>query len=222
VKKLFKWFSIVMFCLLICLSFLLWFGDFWISSRAKSHIYNNIEDLPNTDVGLILGTSKYTSAGFSNLYFINRIDAAVELIKAGKIKHIIVSGDNRQMDYNEPMDMKKALNARGIPDSVITLDYAGLRTFDSVVRCKKVFGQQRFVVISQKFQDERAVFIARHFDIEAIAFSAGDVPDKYSLKTSVREYFARTRAMLDVYFTNTKPKFLGEPVEINIPHSEEI
>jgi len=177
-------------------------------------VYYSLEEIPNQEVGLILGTSKFNSAGFTNLYFVNRIEAAVSLYRSGKIQHILVSGDNRTIEYNEPLDMKKALNARGIPDSAITLDFAGLRTFDSVVRCKEIFGQQRFTVISQKFQVERAIFIAQYFNIEAIAFAAEDVPEKYSIKTVIREYFARTRAMLDVYFLHAKPKFLGEPVEI--------
>lgn len=198
------------------MAFLLWFSDFWISSRAKPYIYHDMNALPPQDIGLILGTSKFNSAGFTNLYFVNRIEAAVQLYKAGKVKHLIVSGDNRSNDYNEPLDMKKALIARGVPESVITLDYAGLRTFDSVIRCKKVFGQQQFVVISQKFQDERALFIAHHHDIDAIAFTAEDVPQRYSLKTTIREYFARMRAMLDIYFLNAQPKHLGEPVEIKI------
>lgn len=198
------------------MAFLLWFSDFWISSRAKSYIYHDMNALPTQDVGLILGTSKFNSAGFTNLYFVNRIEAAVQLYKAGKVKHLIVSGDNRSNDYNEPLDMKKALIARGVPESAITLDYAGLRTFDSVIRCREVFGQQQFVVISQKFQDERALFIAHHHDIDAIAFTADDVPQRYSLKTTIREYFARMRAMLDIYFLNAQPKHLGDPVEIKI------
>lgn len=183
---------------------------------AKPYLYHDMNALPPHDVGLILGTSKFNSAGFTNLYFVNRIEAAAQLYKAGKVKHLIVSGDNRSVNYNEPLDMKKALMARGVPETAITLDFAGLRTFDSIVRCKKIFGQQQFVIISQKFQDERALFIAHHHDIDAIAYTADDVPQHYSLKTTIREYFARLRAMLDVYFLNAKPKHLGEPVEIKI------
>jgi SanA protein len=204
----------VLFCLFICLAFLLWFSNFWISSSAKAYIYHDINALPESQVGMILGTSKFNSAGFTNLYFVNRIEAAVKIYKAGKVKHFIVSGDNRSVDYNEPLDMKKALVARGVPENVITLDFAGLRTFDSVVRGLKVFGQDKFLIISQKFQDERAIFIANHFDIDAIAFAAENVPEKYSIKTTIREYFARFRAMLDIYFLNAQPKFLGDPIFI--------
>ena len=84
----------------------------------------------------------------------------MELFQAGKISRILVSGDNRRMNYNEPVEMRKALIAHGIPDSVIVMDFAGIRTLDSVIRAKKVFGQDRFTIISQRFHNERALYIA--------------------------------------------------------------
>jgi SanA protein len=112
--------------------------------------------------------------------------------------------------------MRKALLANGIPDSSITLDFAGFRTLDSVVRCKEVFGQDNFIIISQHFHLERALYIAKKFNINAIGFAAQNPPEKYSFKTNVREYFARTKAIIDLYFLNTQPKFLGKKEIINI------
>jgi SanA protein len=105
--------------------------------------------------------------------------------------------------------MKKALIEKGIPDSAITLDYAGFRTLDSVVRCKWVFGQDDVIIVSQEFQNERALFIAEHFGINAVAFNAQDVPSRYSIRTSIREYFARVKAVMDIYVLRTQPKFPG-------------
>lgn len=201
--------------LMIIAGIALFASNYWVSSSTSEKIYADLESVPANDVGLVLGANKRSWGGI-NLYFANRIEAAVSLFKAGKIKHIIVSGDNHRKGYDEPTDMRDALIERGIPDSCITLDYAGFRTLDSMVRCKEVFGQEKVTVISQKFHNERAVFIAERYDIDAIAFNAKDVPSRYSLKTMVREYFARLKAVLDLYVLGTDPKFLGEKVEIKI------
>lgn len=194
------------------------FASNWvIITSAKQSIYNTVSETPNGNkVALMLGTSRYTVRGTTNLYFKYRINAAVELYNSGKIKHIVVSGDNRVENYNEPKQMQKALMSRGIPESAITLDYAGFRTLDSVVRCKKVFGQTKFVIISQRFHVERALFIAKKYDIEAIGFAAQDPPQKYSTKTKIREIFAKTKAVIDLYLTNKNPKFLGKKEVIKI------
>lgn len=134
----------------------------------------------------------------------------MQLFKAGKIQHILVSGDNGHKSYNEPEEMRKELIKHGIPDHKITLDYAGFRTFDSMIRCKEVFCQTDIILITQRFHLHRAIFLANRFDIDVIGFEAKDVPENYALKTRVREYFARVKALLDIYILNTSPKFLGQ------------
>ena len=190
--------------------------NYWIIAQTRNQIYSDLNTVPENKVGLVLGTSKKFMNGTGNLFFKYRIDAAVMLFRANKIKHIIVSGDNHKLEYNEASDMKKALLENGIPDSCITLDYAGFRTLDSVVRCKKVFGQNKFTIISQEFHNQRALFISNHYDIEAIAFNAQAVPEELSLTTIVREYFAKFKAVLDIYFLHEEPKFLGNPIKINV------
>jgi len=201
---------------LLLMAFIL-ISNWVIITSAKKSIYNNISETPNGNkVAIMLGTSRYTVRGTTNLYFKYRVNAAVDLYRSGKIKHIIVSGDNRVENYNEPKQMQSALMSRGIPESAITLDYAGFRTLDSVVRCKKVFGQNKFIIISQKFHVERALFIANKYDIDAIGFAAQDPPGKYSTKTKIREIFAKTKAVIDLYIINKKPKFLGKKEIIKI------
>lgn len=187
----------------------------WIASSADGRLYDSTAEIPFNDVGLVLGANKNARGG-PNLYFENRIDAAAALFKAGKIRHLLVSGDNHISEYDEATDMKNALVARGVPDTCITLDYAGFRTLDSVVRCKKVFGQKKVTIISQEFHNQRAVFIAGFYDMEAIGFNAKDVPASYSLKTNFREYIARFKAVLDLYLLRTSPRFLGEEVKIRL------
>ena len=192
------------------------FSNVIIEQSTENEIYDVISNTPEKDVALILGTSRYTSMGYTNLFFKYRISAAADLYHMGKIKHIIVSGDNSVKEYNEPRQMLRALIALGVPEEAITLDYAGFRTLDSVVRCKKVFGQTRIIIISQRFHLERALFIANKYDIDAIGFAAKDPPEKYSVKTRIREYFAKTKAVIDLYIIDKEPKFLGEKIHIDI------
>jgi SanA protein len=169
--------------------------------------------IPTRKVGVVLGTRKILSNGYLNTYFTYRIDATVSLYKSGKIKYIIVSGDNSRKDYNEPEDMKNDLIARGIPESKIFMDFAGFRTLDSIIRAKEVFGQDSFTIISQKFHNERAVYLAHLEDMNVIAFNAKDVNSYYGIKTQIREKLARVKVFVD-YLIGKEPKFLGEKIKI--------
>ncbi len=137
----------------------------------------------------------------------------MKLFEEGKIDYILVSGDNGSKYYDEPSDFKEELIRRGIPAAQIYLDYAGFRTLDSVVRAKKIFGQERITIISQKFHNERAIYLAEKNGISAIGFNAKDLSGKYGLKTKVREYLARTKAFIDILF-GVEPKFLGKQITI--------
>lgn len=171
--------------------------------------------IPNNNVGLLLGTSPKLKNGKNNLYFDYRITATEELYKAGKIKYILISGDNCKESYNEPEEMKKALMEEGIPEEVIYLDYAGFRTLDSVVRAKEIFGQNQFTIISQKFHNERAIYLAEKNGIKAIGFNAKDVDVHSGLKTQIRERFARVKMFMDLMI-NKQPHFLGKKVVLEI------
>ncbi len=164
-------------------------------------------------VGLLLGTSQFLKTGEINLYFKYRVQAAYDLYASGKIEKILISGDNSKKDYNEPEDMKLALMALGIPENDIHLDFAGFRTLDSVIRAHKVFGQNKFTLISQKFHNERALYIAQRLGLKAVAYNAQDVNINRGFKTQLREKLARVKVFLDFIF-GKKPKYLGETIEI--------
>ncbi len=183
-----------------------YFCDRHVQRTSAPFCFDTLKDVPAQRVGLVLGTR-----GGSNPYFVHRMEAAAALYHAGKVQHLLVSGDNGHRDYNEPMDMRTALMAAGVDSNDITLDFAGFRTLDSVVRALKVFGQSEFVVISQRFHNERAVYIAREHGIKAVAYNAQDVSARRGLPTQVREKFARTKVFLDLLF-GVEPHFLGEPV----------
>ena len=198
---------------ILLLILVLAFCNLTIHFYAQKYVYNKIEDLPEQKVGLVLVTSKYVTGGNTNYYFKYRIDAAVSLYKAGKIQYILVSGDNGTTSYNEPRDMYTALIEAGIPKEKIVLDFAGFRTLDSIVRCKEVFMQESFVIVSQEFHNQRAIFLAHAHGINAIAFSAKDVQKKNGIKTRIRELFAKTKVFIDLALEK-RPKYLGEQVEI--------
>ena len=141
------------------------------------------------------------------------MDAVIALYAAGKIQYILVSGDNHLKGYNEPELMRKELIRRGIPKDKIYMDFAGFRTFDSVIRCHEVFGQSSFIIISQEFHNQRAVFIGRYLNLDVSGFNAQDVELNESFKTLVREYFARVKVFIDIY-TGAKPKFLGSKITV--------
>lgn len=178
-------------------------------NKCERFCYQDIADLPEEETGLLPGTAKSTANGVPNLFFLARVEAAAELFHAGKIRHILISGDNSRKDYDEPTDMKNELIARGVPESAITLDYAGFRTLDSVVRAKNVFNKQKFTVITQPGQAERAIYIARKHGIEAIGFYAREPLGHPWVVTRYRqrEKCACIAAYIDVNILHRKPKF---------------
>jgi SanA protein len=184
-----------------------------IESQTNSYIYNDIQKIPHNKVGLLLGTSKYLSNGLLNQYFINRINATTDIFKAGKIDFIVISGDNSKKNYNEPLDMKNELIKMGIPENKIYLDYAGFRTYDSVIRLNKIFGQDSFTVISQEFHNRRAIYIAEYLGLRSVGFNAKDVYTYNGFKVKVKECFARIKVFMDLII-DKKPKFLGDKIEI--------
>lgn len=192
----------------VCVAIGVFLTFHWISYKAKGVNYNDIDTIPKNKVGLVLGASKYAPSGNINLFYKYRVEAAVDLYKAGKIDYILVSGDNGRKGYDEPTDFKNDLIEKGVPAERIFLDYAGFRTLDSIVRAKEIFGQNSITIISQRFHNQRAIYIAQHFEIDAVAYNAKDV-----YKTPAREYLARAKASLDLLF-NVEPKFLGDKIVI--------
>ena len=182
-----------------------------IAHAAKGKLYSDLKIIPFNKVGLLLGTSKYTGNNRINPFYYYRIKAAEKLLKNNKIKYLIISGDNGRIEYNEPESMRADLIDDGIDSTVIYLDYAGFRTFDSMIRLKEIFGQSSVTVISQRFHNKRAVYIASRENIDAIGYNAKDVSASQGLHTEIREKFARVKVFLDFWFGN-KPKYLGKKI----------
>lgn len=184
-----------------------------VTEKTKKYLFSDVNLIPHNKVGLVLGTSKYLLNGQINLYYQYRIDATVALYNAKKIDFVLISGDNSNENYDEPSTFKADLVALGIPEDKIYLDYAGFRTLDSVVRSKAIFGQDSITIISQKFHNERAVYLALNHNIKAFGFNAQGVTKRYGIKTHTREYLARVKMLLDLLF-GKEPKFYGEKIKI--------
>lgn len=182
----------------------------WILVSTSDQIFKEEILLSPQRVGLVLGTSRFTAQGEKNEFFEERMNAAAKLFELGIIDHILVSGDNRSIYYNEPRDMLNALLERGIAQSEVTLDYAGLRTLDSVVRCAQIFGQSSFIIITQEFHLHRALFIANYHGLNAYGFSPKSSKVSVPTKVRIREFIARVLAVLDLYVWNKKPEIMGK------------
>lgn len=188
--------------------------DNLISFSVRKSVYRDIEQIPYRPYALLLGTSKYTLKNTPNQFYQYRLSAAKDLFDNEKIDYILLSGDNRTLQYNEPKMMANDLKKRGIGDNVLFPDYAGFRTLDSVIRAKQVFHAEPMTIISQGFHCERALFIAQYHHIDAICFAATD-PDTYIL-TRVREMLARVLMLWELWFEK-QPHFLGNPEPLPPP-----
>jgi len=187
-----------------------------VIATARGRTYSDPAAIPARRVGLVLGCSRFLGDGRRNSFFDNRIQAAAQLIRAGKVRYLVVSGDNHVSGYDEPSDMKDGLVQAGVPAERVYCDYAGFRTMDSIVRVREIFGQTDITVISQEFHNQRAIFIAQHRGVDAIAFNAGEADAYDSFKIKCRELFARAKMLLDLFVFHRQPKFLGEKVNIPI------
>lgn len=196
--------------LLVSGLFVVVFCDRWVDHAADARVQSRLAALEQAPVALVLGTSRQLMGGGDNAFYFARIKAAATLFAAGKVRGLIVSGDNRTHGYNEPAMMKADLVAAGVPEAYITQDFAGFRTLDSVIRAKEVFGQTRLIVVSQAFHAKRAVFIAQHAGIDAQGFAAAEPALAWRLRVRAREVLARAAVCLDLWVLNRQPHFLGK------------
>jgi SanA protein len=170
-------------------------AQYLVGSAGRGRLYDDLKAVPARGIGVVLGTSRLARSGRLNQYFRARIEAAAALYHAGKVRKLILSGNGLEPDYNEPEDMRRALLDRGLPAAALLLDPAGVRTIDSVLRARAVFSAGSFTIISQKFHDERALFLCRAYGIDAIAFDADAVRKVSGHRAELREVIARLVAV---------------------------
>ncbi|WP_017732449.1 SanA/YdcF family protein [Nafulsella turpanensis] len=180
-------------------------ANLFVWSYTRQGIISDFTSIKHPQTVLLLGTNKELRNGEgANLYFTYRIDAVRELYRQGKVKKIIISGDNGRVGYNEPADMQNALLKKGVPASIIELDYAGFRTLDSVVRLKGHFKVKDALIVSQRFHIERALLLAWLYDIEAVGYPA---EGSMTVAMAARELLAKPKALLDVFVFNMQPRY---------------
>lgn len=211
-KKLFKKLFIIGFVGCLTGGLIILLINRSVNNVSEGKIFRDVNKIPANDVAVVLGTSRWLQNGYENNYFTYRINAAAELYLNKKVKKILVSGDNGTTSYNEPYEMFDALVEKGVNPNDIVLDYAGFRTFDSMIRANKVFGLNNFIVVSQDWHCARAIYIAKANDITVTGYAAKD--PYISNKAQLREYPARVSAFLDCYILKTNPKYLGEPINV--------
>ena len=201
-KLIFRLYYLTILSIFIVASF-----NLAIIENSKNFLFDDINDLPKKKMALVLGCAQFSQNGNLNPYFVYRMEAAADLYHAGKVEQILVSGDNHVVGYDEPTDMANYLVSLGVPRDKIILDYAGFRTIDSVIRAKKVFNCQELIIVSQEFHNQRAVYAAREYGIDAVGYNARDV-ESTSNFTHYREIVSKFVMILDIHVLNTKPKFL--------------
>ncbi len=210
---------IVLFIILFITGLLFFLLGNLLIMMQSSRISHTPENLPKCHAALVLGCSP-TFRNRDNLFFLARMDAAAKVYRSGRVKKLLLSGDNGRKGYNEPEAMRQALIARGVPDRDIYCDYAGFSTLDSVIRAESVFGQRKFIIISQPFHCERALFLARIKGLEVCGFAAEDIIiPSWKIKNRIRESLARPAAILDL-LTFRSARFGGEKVDMDIPQQK--
>lgn len=173
----------------------------WLVHASASGLYTSVRDIPAREVGMVLGTPEFTY-GRPSPYLPGRIRAAAELYHAGKVRKLVVSGATRpEKFYDEIASMTRMLVELGVPEDAIVGDGKGLRTLDSLLRMRDVFGYDDFITVSQPDHCERALFLADRYGVRTIAYVAdlppGATPDQL-LFSIIREPLARVKAVLDV------------------------
>ncbi|MFJ9863763.1 vancomycin high temperature exclusion protein [Streptomyces sp. NPDC101165] len=163
-------------------------------------------DAPRADVAVVFGAGLWD--GEPSPYLAHRLDAAAKLYRAGRIKVVLVTGDNSRKDYDEPDAMRTYLRKHGVPDARIVSDYAGFDTWDSCVRAKKIFGVDRAVLISQGFHIRRAVALCEAAGVDSYGIGVDAKHDATWYYGGTREVFAAGKAALDAVF-HPDPTFLG-------------
>jgi len=169
-----------------------------VNLLAEGELYDAPSDVPPMRVALVLGTSERLSNGNRNPFFENRMRTAAELYKLGKVQVLLVSGDNRTHFYNEPAMMRRALLRLGVPEHAIWTDEGGNRTIDSIRRCRRIYGQTECIIVSQRFHNQRALFLARAVGLRAIACNAPTVGGWQGVRVEIREIGAKVLALWDL------------------------
>lgn len=219
---LWKTFKIILMthgALLLLVALLFVGANLWVLGKTHARIEHELPLCGPERVGIVFGTSHWTRSGVRNPYYDARIHAASRLNRLGRVEHLLLSGDNRTRQYNEPVTMWRDLRRQHVRDEDMTLDYAGFSTFDTLSRARDVFGVQKVLLITQSWHLPRALFIADALGLEARGCSAPSRPAAGQWRLEAREWVARAATVGDLYLWGREPYFLGplEPLQVAPP-----
>ena len=186
--------------------------NYWVLSFSKENVAPNIESLQINEIGLVFWASVKSNLEPSPVLK-ERLNVAYEAYKKGKIEKIIVSWDNSEKYYNEPVAMEQYLIKLWVDTSDIYLDYAWFDTFDSIYRAKHVFWVTKVTLFTQDFHLKRAMYISKRLWLETYGVST-NLENGYSV---TREILARVKAFFDIEINNSKPKVLWPLVDMSKP-----
>lgn len=185
----------------------------WVARQYQERIYEVVEDVPPQPAAIVFGAGYLPSGRLSNA-LADRMETAIDLYQAGKVNKLLLTGDNRRADYNEPAAMARYAEDRGIPRQDLVLDYAGRRTYDSCYRAGEIFGLERAVLVTQAFHLPRALFTCDRLGLEVVGVTA----DRHRYLRipwyEIRELAALARAWLDVHLVKPLP-VLGNPIPVD-------
>jgi vancomycin permeability regulator SanA len=183
-------------------------GDLWVRGFAAGHTYSE-QDVPAAPVALVLGAQVYDD-GSPSPFLVARLDIARRLLADGKVRAILVSGDHRRWEYNEPGTMAQWLREHGVPAQRIVVDYAGFDTYDSCARARRVFGVRQAIVVTQSYHLDRAVALCRTLGVRAAGVGDDSVRiyRRPWFNSVIRERGAVVKALFDVTIRRD-PVFLG-------------
>ena len=185
----------------------------WTARRYEPMISVHVEAVPARPAAIVFGAGYWPSGQLSNI-LMDRMDTAIDLYMAGKVRKLLLTGDNRFVDYNEPRRMAEYAQMRGVPREDLVLDYAGRRTYDSCYRAKAIFGLEEAVLVSQAYHLPRALFTCSRLGLDAVGIAADRREYVYQRWYRLREFLALSRAWLDVTVLKPLP-VLGDPIAVD-------
>jgi SanA protein len=185
----------------------------WVSRQYGDRIYAQVTEIPSQPVAIVFGAGYWPSGRLSHA-LADRMETAIDLYEAGRVNKLLLTGDNRFVDYNEPAVMAEYAQVRGVPREDLVLDYAGRRTYDSCYRAAAIFGVKEAVLVTQAFHLPRALYTCERLGLETVGVVADRRQYIRGLWYELREVFALARAWLDLNLFNPLP-VLGEPIPVD-------
>ncbi len=185
----------------------------YILQQGENQINTTSAQVAPAETAIVLGARVYSNGNASPV-LMDRLDTAIELYQAGKVKKLLLTGDHGQTNYDEVNNMRKYVLSKGVPDVDIFMDHAGFSTYESMYRARDVFAVKKAVVVTQQFHLPRALYIARAMGLEV----SGIVADKRDYVgmdyLELREFLARNKAFLQLHILHSKPTYLGPVIPI--------